>query len=50
LIGLRWLAAAFYPSEVKLDLRAEARAFHRLFYGVVPGDAELSTLLESATD
>jgi hypothetical protein len=34
---------------VKLDLRSEARAFHRLFYGVVPSDTELTALLEGAT-
>ncbi len=49
LIGLRWLASAFHPGEVKFDLRAEAREVHRLFYGVVPGDAEFTTLLEGAT-
>ena len=49
LIGQRWLASAFYPSEVKLDLRSEAREFHRLFYGVVPSDAELTALLEGTT-
>ena len=49
LIGLRWLASAFYPGEVKLDLRSEARAFHRLFYGVVPNDAELTALLDGTT-
>ena len=49
LIGLRWLASAFYPGEVKLNLRSEAREFHRLFYGVMPSDAELTTLLEGTT-
>jgi iron complex transport system substrate-binding protein len=49
LIGLRWLASAFYPDDVKLDLRSEAREFHRLFYGVVPSDAELTALLEGTT-
>jgi hypothetical protein len=32
-----------------MDLRAEARAFHRLFYGVAPGDAEHGILLEGAS-
>jgi hypothetical protein len=46
---LRWLTTAFHPSEVKLELRAGARAFHRLLYGVAPGDVELGFLLEGAT-
>jgi molybdopterin-binding protein len=37
-----------YPKEAAMDLRAEAREFHRLFYGVAPGDAELDALLEGA--
>ncbi len=48
LIGLRWSLALLYPAESKLDLRVEARAFHRLFYGVAPGDADLSRLLAGA--
>jgi hypothetical protein len=31
-----------YPKEAAMDLRAEAREFHRLFYGVAPSDAELA--------
>ncbi len=49
LLGLRWLASAFYPAEGKIDLAAEARAFHRLFYGVTPTDAQLATLIEGAS-
>jgi iron complex transport system substrate-binding protein len=48
LIGLRWMLSVLYPKEAAMDLRAEAREFHRLFYGVAPGDAELSALLEGA--
>jgi hypothetical protein len=33
----------------RADLVAEARAFHRLFYGVTPSDAQLATLVEGAS-
>ena len=46
LIGLRWMLSVLYPKEAAIDLRAGAREFHRLFYGVAPGDAELNALLE----
>jgi iron complex transport system substrate-binding protein len=48
LLGLRWLASVFYPSEPKMDLLGETRDFHRLFYGVAPADAALSKLVEGA--
>jgi iron complex transport system substrate-binding protein len=49
LLGLRWLSSAFYPAEGKADVAAEAREFHRLFYGVTPTDAQLATLIEGAS-
>jgi iron complex transport system substrate-binding protein len=49
LIGLRWMLSVLHPKEAAMDLRAEARGFHRLFYGVAPGDAELGVLLEGAS-
>lgn len=45
LIGLRWLLRTFYPAETGLDLRAEARAFYDLFYGMAPSDTQLDRLL-----
>jgi iron complex transport system substrate-binding protein len=48
LLGLRWLASAFYPGEPKIDLVGEAHDFHRLVYGVVPPDAALAKLVEGA--
>ena len=48
LIGLRWMQSLLYPQEAAMDLRAEAREFHRLFYGISPGDAEFDALLEGA--
>jgi iron complex transport system substrate-binding protein len=49
LIGLRWMLSVLYPKEAAMDLRAEAREFHRLFYGVAPSDAELGVMLEGAS-
>ncbi|MBB4196658.1 hypothetical protein CCR94_20280 [Rhodoblastus sphagnicola] len=44
-LGARWLAGKLHP-EVKLgDLRADARAFYALFFGVTPTDADLDQLL-----
>lgn len=48
ILGVRWLASAFYPGEPKVDLASEARDFHRLFYGVTPSDAQLASLVEGA--
>jgi iron complex transport system substrate-binding protein len=48
LIGLRWMLSLLYPKEAAMDLVAEAREFHRLFYGVAPSDADLDALLEGA--
>jgi hypothetical protein len=35
-IGLKWLAAVFYPNRLGHDLRETTRGFHRLFYRVDP--------------
>lgn len=48
LIGLRWLAGLFYPAQAGIDLRAEAKAFYRLFYKVELDDAALDRLLGGA--
>jgi iron complex transport system substrate-binding protein len=48
LIGLRWLLQTFYPTEARLDLRADTRAFYSLFYGVTPSDAQIDRLLSGA--
>ncbi len=50
LIGLTWLLATFYPGEAGVDLRAEARRFYDLFYGVTPTDAQLDRLLSGAAN
>jgi len=45
LVGLIWLLHAFYPDEVKADLRDEVRGFYRLFYQVDLDDDALAQLL-----
>jgi iron complex transport system substrate-binding protein len=44
-IGLKWLAGLFYPTQLGQDLRETTRVFYRLFYHVEPGDADLDTLI-----
>ena len=46
LMGLKWLAGLFYPAQWEADLRAEARAFYRLYYHVDPTEEDLDRLLE----
>jgi iron complex transport system substrate-binding protein len=48
LLGLRWMLAILYTDVAKLDMKAEARAFHSLFYGVTPSDGDLEKLLQDA--
>lgn len=43
--GLWWLARLLYPNLVTEDIRAIARDFHDLFYGVTPTDAQLDRIL-----
>lgn len=47
LVGLIWLLHAFYPDEVKADLRDEVRGFYRLFYQVDLDDDALAQLTGS---
>ncbi len=48
IIGLKWLAGLFYPDRFKFDLRAETRAFYKLFYHVDLKDQKLDRLIEWA--
>ncbi|WP_457581160.1 iron ABC transporter substrate-binding protein [Ensifer canadensis] len=48
LIGIRWLEALLYGDISKGDLKAETRAFYKLFYQVDLDDAQLTTLLKGA--
>jgi iron complex transport system substrate-binding protein len=44
-IGLKWLAGLFYPGRLGHDLRSSTREFYRLFYHVIPSDADLDALI-----
>lgn len=45
LIGLRWLAALFYPRQFTYDLPTQVREFYRLFYQVQLSDAQVERLI-----
>ncbi len=47
-MGLKWLAGLFFPDLWPGDLRAETRAFYKLWYHVDLGQAKLDRLLEWA--
>lgn len=47
-IGVRWLGAMLYPDAFPEDLRAETRAFYRMFFHVELSDAQLDQLLGPA--
>ncbi len=49
LIGVRWLASILYPKRFPVDLRTTTREFYKLFYQVDLTEAQLETLLTSAT-
>lgn len=48
MMGLIWMAGLLYPEHWRGDLRAETRAFYKLYYHVDLSDAELERLLEWA--
>lgn len=48
LIGLRWLARAFYPEAFPEDLRPAVREFFTRAYHRTPTDAQLDALLATA--
>jgi iron complex transport system substrate-binding protein len=47
-IGMRWIAGLLYPDKFPEDIRAEARAFIKLFYQTEPDDAALDRILAGA--
>lgn len=49
LIGLPWLAGILYPQQFPEPIRDRARAFHALFYGVAPSEAQLDRILAGRT-
>jgi hypothetical protein len=49
-IGLHWLLDLFYPDLSQQDLRAVARDFYQLFYGVQLTDRQVEALIRPATN
>jgi iron complex transport system substrate-binding protein len=47
-IGLYWLSNLFYPDLYQEDLRANAREFYQLYYGVAISDRQLEALIRPA--
>ena len=47
-MGLKWMAAKFYPERWPNDLAAEVRDFYALYYQVELSDAQLEVLLDWA--
>jgi iron complex transport system substrate-binding protein len=45
LIGLWWLAKAFYPDKFPEDLRPLTREFYRRFYHMTPSDEQIDNVL-----
>jgi iron complex transport system substrate-binding protein len=45
LIGLWWLAKAFYPDKFPEDLRPLTREFYQRFYHMTPSDEQIDNLL-----
>ena len=44
-LGIQWLANMFYPDHYPFDLRAETKAFYKLFVGVDISDAEVDKIV-----
>lgn len=47
-IGLYWLGSLFYPDQYQQDLRAVARDFYQLYYGVQLTDRQVEALVRPA--
>ena len=47
-MGLQWMAGLMYPDLWQADLRAQTRAFYKLYYHVDLSDEDLGRLLEWA--
>lgn len=48
MMGLKWMAGLMYPDLWQADLRAQTRAFYKLYYHVDLSDEDLGRLLEWA--
>jgi iron complex transport system substrate-binding protein len=47
-IGLSWLSTLFYPNLYQQDIRAVARDFYQLYYGIQLTDRQLEALVRRA--
>lgn len=45
-LGIQWLTNLFYPDRYPLDLKAETKAFYKLFLGVDVSDSDLDLILK----
>jgi iron complex transport system substrate-binding protein len=48
ILGVRWLGNLLYPDLYQYDIKAEVKAFYKLFYHFDPSDAQLQELLARA--
>jgi iron complex transport system substrate-binding protein len=48
ILGVRWLGNLLYPDLYRYDIRAEVKAFYKLFYHFDPSDAQLQELMARA--
>ncbi|HYP57142.1 MAG TPA: ABC transporter substrate-binding protein [Beijerinckia sp.] len=44
-LGIQWLANLFYPDLFPMDVKAETRNFHHLFFGVELSDQDVDRIL-----
>jgi iron complex transport system substrate-binding protein len=44
-LGAEWLAVKLHPGLYRIDLKAEVRRFHRVFFGTNPTDTQVDKLL-----
>jgi iron complex transport system substrate-binding protein len=48
ILGIRWLGNLLYPDLYRYDMKAEVKAFYKLFYHFDPSDAQLQELMARA--
>ncbi|MDR3161279.1 MAG: ABC transporter substrate-binding protein [Spirochaetaceae bacterium] len=47
-IGIKWVQALLYPELVDYDIKAETKAFYKMFYHVDINDADVASILKNA--
>jgi iron complex transport system substrate-binding protein len=48
ILGIRWLGNLLYPDLYRYDMKAEVKAFYKLFYHFDPSDSQLQELMARA--